>query len=136
MSPAVSKTLAPDEPFSHPAAGTLDAAQSRAEEPGSEPIVLPPGPIETIEAVDAIVRRVGHDFNNVLLAVRGYGQLALRGLERDLDVSNDIKEMIAAADRGAGLVRELRRFRRQLVVEAREHKDSSAVVLRDSEGVA
>jgi signal transduction histidine kinase len=60
---------------------------------------------------EAIARRAGwiaHDLNNVILSLRGYGELALRRLERgDTEVKNDIAEMLEATDRAAALTHDL-----------------------------
>jgi PAS domain S-box-containing protein len=66
---------------------------------------------QKMEAVGRLAGGVAHDFNNLLLAMRGYGELALRRLGRHEDgAKSDIEEMLDAADRAAGLTRQLLAF--------------------------
>jgi PAS domain S-box-containing protein len=66
---------------------------------------------QKMEAVGRLAGGVAHDFNNLLLAMRGYGELALRRLGRREDgAAGDIEEMLDAADRAAGLTRQLLTF--------------------------
>jgi two-component system, cell cycle sensor histidine kinase and response regulator CckA len=74
---------------------------------------------QKLEAVGRLAGGVAHDFNNVLLAQRGYGELALQHLERgDLAAAkNDVGEILAAASRGANLTRQLLAFSRRRVID-------------------
>lgn len=70
---------------------------------------------QKLEAIGRLAAGVAHDFNNVLLAQCGYGELALQHLERGdpAAAQNDIREVLAAAGRGATLTRQLLTFSRR-----------------------
>ena len=72
---------------------------------------------EKLEAIGRLAGGVAHDFNNLLVAIRGYGEFALRHLERSEDgAAEDINAVLSAADRAAGLTKQLLAFgRRQLL---------------------
>jgi nitrogen-specific signal transduction histidine kinase/ActR/RegA family two-component response regulator len=71
---------------------------------------------QKMEAVGQLAGGVAHDFNNLLTAMRGYAELARRGLEEDEPRRNDLDEVIANADRAAALVRQLLAFSRRQVL--------------------
>lgn len=85
---------------------------------------------EKLEALGQLAGGVAHDFNNLLVAIRGYGELALgrlRGGEEG--VGDDIEEVLVAADRAAGLTRQLLAFGRRQVLNP-EVLDLNDVVRR------
>jgi PAS domain S-box-containing protein len=62
------------------------------------------------QAMEAVIRLAGgiaHDFNNSLMAIRGYSELVLQSLRENDSLGNDIKEILAAADRAAKLSRQI-----------------------------
>jgi len=71
---------------------------------------------QRLEAVGQLAGGIAHDFNNILTAIRGYAELARRGLEQDDGRRVDIDEVIANADRAAALVHQLLAFSRQQVL--------------------
>ena len=72
---------------------------------------------EKMEAVGQLAGGVAHDFNNLLVAIRGYAELALGRLQRGEDgVAADVERVIASADRGAGLTRQLLALGRRQVL--------------------
>ena len=75
---------------------------------------MTPSPDHELEAIAPRAGRIAHDLNNVVLSLRGYGELALRRLERgDTGVKDDIAEMLDATDCAAALTHELFALRRQ-----------------------
>lgn len=74
---------------------------------------------QKLEAVGRLAGGVAHDFNNVLLAQRGYGELALRHLEReDIPAARSaFDQMLAAVTRGANLTGQLLAFARRQVID-------------------
>jgi PAS domain S-box-containing protein len=80
---------------------------------------------QNLEAIGRLAGGVAHDFNNVLLAIRGYGELALRTIRRGGDATSQVEEMLAGADRAAILTRQLLAFSRRQVLR------SDVVDLRD-----
>jgi two-component system cell cycle sensor histidine kinase/response regulator CckA len=73
---------------------------------------------QKLESLGRLAGGVAHDFNNILLAIRGYGELALRSLERGDGATEEVREMVAGAERAAGLTRQLLAFSRQQVLRA------------------
>jgi two-component system cell cycle sensor histidine kinase/response regulator CckA len=71
---------------------------------------------QKLESLGQLAGGVAHDFNNLLLLIRGYGELALAGVERSEDPRADIEEMLAGADRAAALTRQLLAFSRRQVL--------------------
>jgi len=74
---------------------------------------------QRLEAVGQLAGGIAHDFNNLLTAIRGYAELARRGLEEDERRRDDLAEVIANADRAAALIRQLLAFGRRQVLEPR-----------------
>jgi PAS domain S-box-containing protein len=73
---------------------------------------------ERLEAVGQLAGGVAHDFNNVLLVIRGYSSV-LRSALTDPQHIADVDEIAKAADRAAELTRQLLAFGRRLVLEPR-----------------
>jgi two-component system cell cycle sensor histidine kinase/response regulator CckA len=71
---------------------------------------------QKLEAIGRLAGGVAHDFNNVLLAIRGYGELAVRAIGRGEDAAQEVKEMVAGAERAAALTRQLLAFSRRQVL--------------------
>jgi PAS domain S-box-containing protein len=71
---------------------------------------------ERLEAVGQLAGGVAHDFNNVLLVIRGYSSV-LRSALTDTQHIADVDEIAKAADRAAELTRQLLAFGRRLVLE-------------------
>ena len=89
---------------------------------------------EKLEAIGQLAGGVAHDFNNLLVAINGYTELALRQLDRgDSDVTGHLGAVLAAADRAAGLTRQLLAFGRRQVLTP-EIIDLGGVV-RDTVGL-
>jgi PAS domain S-box-containing protein len=82
---------------------------------------------ERLEAVGQLAGGVAHDFNNVLLVIRGYSSV-LRSALTDSQHIADVDEIAKAADRAAELTRQLLAFGRRLVLEP--HLISLAEVVR------
>jgi two-component system, cell cycle sensor histidine kinase and response regulator CckA len=81
---------------------------------------------QKMEAFGRLAGGVAHDFNNLLGVITGYSEMALRQLEGNA-AGRRIEEVLKAADRGAGLTRQLLAFSRSQVL-APKIVDLSAVV--------
>jgi PAS domain S-box-containing protein len=89
---------------------------------------------EKLEALGQLAGGVAHDFNNLLVAIRGYGELALGKLERGEDgVPEYVQAVLTAADRAAGLTRQLLAFGRRQVLNP-EVLDLNDIV-RETDGL-
>ncbi len=83
---------------------------------------------QKMEAVGRLAGGVAHDFNNLLTVIRGYSELILSRLVAGDPIRREIEEVKKAADRAAGLTRQLLAFsRRQFVAE--KVVDLNAVVM-------
>ena len=71
-----------------------------------------------LEAVGRLAGGVAHDFNNILLAIRGNGELALDALKTGENAVEEVEEMVAASERAAALTGQLLAFSRKQVLQA------------------
>ena len=72
---------------------------------------------QKLEAIGALAGGVAHDFNNILNVILGYGELALDRVAPDQPVHRHITHIREAAERAAGLTRQLLAFSRRQVLE-------------------
>ncbi|MCK4511903.1 PAS domain S-box protein, partial [bacterium] len=72
---------------------------------------------QKMEAVGTLASGVAHDFNNLLTAIQGFTELALMSVSESDTLHDDLEKIRTAADRGAGLVRQLLLFGREQRVE-------------------
>jgi len=71
---------------------------------------------ERLEAVGQLAGGLAHDFNNVLLVIRGYSGI-LKASLADSPLVVDVDEIASAADRAADLTRQLLAFARRQVLQ-------------------
>ena len=62
---------------------------------------------QKLESLGVLAGGIAHDFNNILMAVLGYGELALDGLPASSPAREDIGELLTAARRAADLCRQM-----------------------------
>jgi signal transduction histidine kinase/CheY-like chemotaxis protein len=74
---------------------------------------------QKMEAVGRLAGGVAHDFNNLLTVILGYSQLLMDGLPADSRLSNATTQIKSAADRAAGITRQLLAFSRKTVLSPR-----------------
>ncbi len=74
---------------------------------------------QRMEAVGRLAGGIAHDFNNILTAISGYSELAIGSLPADHPASSDVREVLKASDRAAGLTRDLLAFSRRQVMQPR-----------------
>ena len=66
-----------------------------------------------IEAIGTLAGGIAHDFNNILMAILGYGQMALEGTPQESPVHRDLKQILLAAQRATQLTKQILLFSRQ-----------------------
>jgi signal transduction histidine kinase len=71
---------------------------------------------QKMEAIGQLAGGIAHDFNNLLTAILGYCELLTDQIGPDKPVGRDLREIMAAADRAAGLTRQLLAFSRKQVL--------------------
>jgi len=74
---------------------------------------------QRLEAVGRLASGVSHDFNNMLTAITGYGEMVKATLAQGDERIADVDEILKAAGRAAGLTRQLLAFSRQQVLQPR-----------------
>ena len=82
---------------------------------------------QKMEAVGQLASGVAHDFNNLLGIIMGCTELALLRLEEDSPIAKKLLDVKAAAQRAAGLTRQLLLFSRQEINEPRKVDLNSTV---------
>ncbi|NPV08413.1 MAG: PAS domain S-box protein [Anaerolineae bacterium] len=74
---------------------------------------------QKMETIGRLAGGIAHDFNNLLTAITGHAQFALEGLPAGDPTRDDLSEVLRAADRAAGLTRQLLAFSRRQIIEPR-----------------
>ncbi|MDH5668137.1 MAG: PAS domain S-box protein [Nitrospira sp.] len=74
---------------------------------------------QKMEAIGRLAGGVAHDFNNLLTVIRGYSELILARMPQEESSRRDMEEVKKAADRAAGLTRQLLAFSRRQLVAAK-----------------
>lgn len=72
---------------------------------------------QKMEAIGRLAGGISHDFNNMLTAIKGYSDLALRQLTSKDPLRYNIEEIIKASDRSTDLTRQLLAFSRKQILE-------------------
>jgi two-component system cell cycle sensor histidine kinase/response regulator CckA len=85
-----------------------------------------------MEAVGRLAGGVAHDFNNLLTVILGYSQILADGLPPDSRLADSTGQIKSAADRAAGITRQLLAFSRKTVLSPRVINLNEVVLNLDS----
>jgi len=73
---------------------------------------------QKMEAVGRLAGGVAHDFNNLITAIRGYGDLVMAELAPGSPLRDDVEQIVLAGDQAAELTSQLLTFSRKQPVES------------------
>jgi two-component system cell cycle sensor histidine kinase/response regulator CckA len=82
---------------------------------------------QKMEAVGRLAGGIAHDFNNILGVILGYGELLRKKTPQDHPDRRRIDQIVHAAERAAGLTRQLLAFSRKQVLEPKVLEPSHVV---------
>jgi two-component system cell cycle sensor histidine kinase/response regulator CckA len=85
---------------------------------------------DRMELLGKMAGGIAHDFNNILAIISGNAELAATKLRTERNPSNNIDNILKAADRGADLTQQLRSFTRRESVELTTVEFGTAVRAR------
>ncbi|MBL0938121.1 MAG: response regulator [Gemmatimonadaceae bacterium] len=72
---------------------------------------------QKLEAVGRLAGGIAHDFNNVLTVITNFGEIIQSDLEPGSDNARDLDQILKAANRAAGLTRQLLAFSRRQILQ-------------------
>ena len=87
---------------------------------------------QKMEAVGRLAGGVAHDFNNLLTIILGYSQILKEGLPAGSRLSDSTAQIKSAAERAAGITRQLLAFSRKQVLSPRVMNLNDTVLNLDS----
>lgn len=73
---------------------------------------------QKLEAIGKLAGGIAHDFNNILTAILGYGSQLLHRIPHEPRLMRPANEICRAAERAAGLIRQLLAFSRRQVLQS------------------
>jgi PAS domain S-box-containing protein len=90
---------------------------------------------QKMESVGRLAGGVAHDFNNLLMGIMGYTELCQHVLGRESPASAYLDEILDAAERSAGITRQLLAFARKqaiapVLIDLNEHVEATLKLLR------
>lgn len=88
---------------------------------------------QRLEAIGTLAGGIAHEFNNILGAIRGYGEMALDGLEADSRARRHVRQIMKAGARAQGVIEQILAFGRRR--ERRHRPISVAPVVTEAVGL-
>jgi two-component system cell cycle sensor histidine kinase/response regulator CckA len=86
---------------------------------------------QKLDSIGQLAGGVAHDFNNLLTVITGHADLVLGAAAPDDPARSDLEELRKAAERAAGLTRQLLAFARKQILEPRVLKLNDLVLEMD-----
>ena len=83
---------------------------------------------QKMELVGRLAGGVAHDFNNMLMVIRGFTEVALEQADPSTPVHDDLRQILEATERSADLTRQLLAFARKQTISPRVLDLNEAVV--------
>ena len=74
---------------------------------------------QKMEAITRLAGGVAHDFNNMLMVIRGQAEVSLNGLGPENPLHQELNEIVRTSDRASSLTRQLLAFGRKQVLYPR-----------------
>jgi len=87
---------------------------------------------QKMEAVGRLAGGIAHDFNNLLTVILGYSQILADGLQKGSRLADSTGQIKSAAERAAGITRQLLAFSRKQVLSPRVINLNDIVLNLDS----
>ena len=81
-----------------------DITDRRHQQDEVEPLEIRLRQAERFEAMGALAGGIPHDFNNILGAILGFGERALRTVREDSRLHHDLSNVVIAGERGRTLI--------------------------------
>ena len=108
---------APDGRLARLTAFFTDIDEQRAAATGRQKIEEQLRQAQKLDALGKLAGGVAHDFNNRLLIIIGYTELLRRGLPEESELARQAESVLASAQRGAELTRQLLAYSRRQVLK-------------------
>lgn len=83
--------------------------------------------VQKMEAIGVLAGGIAHDYNNILTAIIGYGNLVLKRLEGDPQSRKYVENILISSSRAANLTRSLLAFSRKQIINLKP-VDLNAIV--------
>lgn len=82
---------------------------------------------QKLEAVGRLAAGIAHDFNNIMTVIQGYASYQLSTAQPDGELAESLRQISEAAERAAGLTRQLLTFSRKQVLHLRSLNLNEAI---------
>lgn len=83
---------------------------------------------QKMEMIGRLAGGIAHDFNNLLTAINGYAEMALKKVDSQDKVFNDIQVILRSGEKAARLTQQLLGFSRQQVVNLKPINLDSSII--------
>lgn len=83
---------------------------------------------QKMEAIGQLAGGVAHDFNNILTALIGYGNLLKMKMRENDPLTLYVDQMLASSEKAAGLTQSLLSFSRKQLIKLESHKINSIIM--------